>query len=131
MAEDPRWTLKVVRGGGDASAALSGVALFQALWSTLAELLGTAATAVLVERATRRGLSRSPELADLSVERVDGNFEFLLPTSFGMAEGPPHGLRVLAAELRPLLAEMTGEVAVRHLAQHPALRTWAAGIPAA
>lgn len=126
MADEVKWRPRVV-GGGDASAALTGVVLFRTLWSVLADLLGTAATAVLVERAARRALSRSQELSELAIERVDGTFEYMLPRSFDLAEGAPASLRELAVELRKLLAEMTGEVAVHHLAQHPALRTWAAG----
>ncbi|MBI5068568.1 MAG: hypothetical protein HZB56_10030 [Deltaproteobacteria bacterium] len=129
MSDDVRWKRGGV-SGRDASATLSGVALFQALWNALAELLGTAATAVLVERAARRALSRSQELADLAIERVDGNYEYMLPRSFELTKGPPAALRDLAAELRVLLAEMTGDVGARHLGQHPALRTWAAGMPA-
>jgi len=114
-----------VVGGPDASAGLSGTVLFRALWNGLAELLGTAATAALVGRAARRALPRSQELRDLAIERVDGEFQYVVPRSFDREEGPPAALRELAGELQPLLEEMTGGIAVRHLQRVPELRHWA------
>jgi hypothetical protein len=39
-------------------------------WDALAELLGTAATATLLKRAAWRAAARSPELAELAIQRV-------------------------------------------------------------
>lgn len=111
-------------GGG--SAGFSGADLFRKLWAALADLLGTAATAALVTRAARRAVPRHQELRELAIERIDGEFHYVVPASFGRGGSPPEALRALAGELRPLLAESTGEVALRHLAQLPELRDWAA-----
>ncbi len=111
--------------GRDASARLSGTALFRTLWGALADLLGTAATAALLGRAARRAIPRHQELRELTIEQVDGEFLFVVPRSFDRAEGPPDALCELAIELRPLLQEMTGDVALRHLEQFPELRHWA------
>jgi hypothetical protein len=114
-------TLRMVNGD-DAGAGLSGSVLFGTLWASLADLLGSAATAVLVRRAARRALSRSDELYDLTVERLDEEFGYKVPQSFKTSEGPPDALRLLLDELRPLLRDLTGEVALQHLVQVPELR---------
>jgi len=117
------WRPRIVQRG-DAAARVSGAVLFRILWDSLVDLLGTAATAVLVRRATLRALHRSHDLCELAVARVDGEFTYAVPHSFDRAMGPPAALRDLADELRPLLVELTGEVALRHLEQVPELRSW-------
>jgi hypothetical protein len=107
---------------GDAGAGLSDAALFGILWDALVDLLGTAATAALVRRAAGRALARSRELSELTIARVDGDYSYTVPHSLGQASGPPVALRGLADALRPLLAELTGDVALRHLEQVPELR---------
>lgn len=110
---------------GDPTRGLSGAVLFSRLWDSLSGLIGTAATAALLTRAARRAMPRQPDLRELSIERVDGEFHFVVPGSFDRASGPSAALRELAIELGPLLAEATGEVALRHLARVPELRGWA------
>lgn len=104
---------------------LSGAALFGMLWEELVDVLGPTATATLVRRAARRALPRSPELVELDVARVDGEFRYSLPPSFERADAPPAPLRELLDELRPLLAELTGQVVFRRLERVPQLREWA------
>jgi len=101
------------------------------LWDALADLLGTAATAAIVGRAARRALPRSPELGELRIARVDREYGYVLPGSFERTEGPPPALRNLLDEIRPLLVELTGQVALRHLQRVPELREWAAASPVA
>lgn len=113
-------------GGGERDP--SGAVLFSRLWDSLSGLLGTAATAALLTRAARRAIPREPDLRELSIERVDDDFHFVVPGSFDRASGPPAALRELAIELGPLLAEATGEVALRHLARVPELRSWAVAV---
>ena len=43
--------------------------VFKRLWDALADLLGSAATAILVRRALARSLPASPELHDLIIAR--------------------------------------------------------------
>jgi hypothetical protein len=111
---------------GDAAAAVSGAGLFKILWDQLADMLGTATTAVVVNRAARRARNRSHELDGLTISRVDGDFGYVVPPSFAQVRGPSPALRDLYGELRPLLVELTGQVAVRHLEEAPELRGWAA-----
>lgn len=110
---------------GDAAAALSGAALFKVLWDRLSDLLGITATAVVLDRAARRARTRSHELDGLTISRVDGHFAYVVPPSVARARGPSVALLGLLDELRPLLVELTGQVAIRHLERAPELRGWA------
>lgn len=116
--------LRVVKDDDDVAATLSGVVLFGILWDELVDLLGSAATAALLRRALRRALPHSAELADLVIARVEEEYGYRVPAAFGLAKGPPPGLRTLVEELRPLLEELTGKVALRHLERVPELRNW-------
>lgn len=115
--------LRAVRDG-DAAAQLSGSALFKVLWDRLADLLGITATAVVLDRAARSARARGHELDGLTISRVDGQFGYVVPPSFAQTTGPSVALRRLLDELRPLLLELTGQVAVRHLEEVPELRDW-------
>ena len=116
------------RGNGHGAAAGAGLStadLFKLLWEGLADVLGTAATAVIVRRAARRAASRNPELAELVISRDKLDYSFTLPrawTEQAEAAADDRALRGLVRELRPLLVELTGPVVVRRLAQIPALR---------
>ncbi len=122
--------LRAVRDG-DAAAGLSGAVLFKALWDRLADMLGITATAVVLDRAVRRARARSPELYGLTISRADGQYGYVIPPSFARTRGPSVALTSLLDELRPLLVELTGQVAVRHLEEAPVLRGWAPAPPAA
>jgi len=111
------------RGDPDA---VSGTDLFRTLWAALSDLLGTAATAAIVRRALRRALPKNPELREFSIERVDLEFGYVLPRVFDQPEASALALHALLDELRPLLIELTGEVALRSLARIPELESWAA-----
>ena len=104
---------------------LSGTALFKMIWDGLVDVLGTAATATIVRRASRLAQPRSPELGELAIERVDQEYRYVVPRSFDRADGPPAPLRDLLDELRPLLSELTGQVVLRGLERVPQLREWA------
>lgn len=118
-------SLKVVKEG-DAAAGLSGAVLFKILWDELVDILGTTATAVVMERALRRARTASRELGMLTVTRVDGQFGYAVPAAFVQSVGPSVALNSLVDELRPLLVELTGQVAVQLLGRVPELRGWAA-----
>jgi hypothetical protein len=120
--------LRVVKEG-DVAAGLSGAVLFRILWDELVDILGTAATAVVMERALRRARTASRELGELTITRVDGQFGYAFPADFVQAVGPSNALNSLVGELRPLLVELTGQVAVQHLGRVPELRGWAPAPP--
>jgi hypothetical protein len=121
-------SLRVVKDG-DAAAGLSGAILFKILWEELSDILGTTATAVVMERALRRARAVNNELGHLTISRVDGQFGYAVPPSFVQAVGPSVALHKLVDELRPLLVELTGQVAVQHLDRVPELRGWAPAPP--
>ena len=103
-------------------AALSGAALFSLVWEALADLLGTATSAVLVRRAARRGAGASPELAELEISLKELAHRYSLPLAWteGAGETPP-ALRTLIGELLPILGELTGRIAIRRLERIPEL----------
>jgi hypothetical protein len=102
--------------GFTAAAELSVSGLFTILWDALADLLGTAATATLLKRAARRAQARSPELAELAIQRQGLTYSYTCPPGWsGMSGGTPPVLRELIGELRPLLIEMTGQLVIQSL----------------
>ena len=107
----------------DGGPGLPVAALFTILWDALADLLGTAAAATLLRRASKRALGRSPELAGLTIERDGLAYSYVCPLAWNEpSSGVPLGLRELVAELRPLLIEMTGQVVIHHLEEVLELR---------
>jgi hypothetical protein len=97
--------------------------LFTILWDALADLLGSAPTAMLLKRSARRAAARSPELAGLIIQRQGFVYTFNCPTGWsGSAGSTAPALRDLIVELRPLLIEMTGQLVIDHLEQFLELR---------
>ncbi len=82
-------------GGDAARAELSGAGLFKDLWESLADVLGTAATATLLRRAARRAVPRSPELAELAIAKANLEYRYTLP-SVGTAQLSGYGISFAA-----------------------------------
>lgn len=95
----------------------ASAALFAVLWDTLADILGTSATAALLRRAARGAVGRCPELAALRITREELEYRYAVPATVTC-----EALRELVVELRPLLIEMTGLVVVGQLDRVPELR---------
>jgi hypothetical protein len=105
------------------AASPSASALFTLLWDALSDLLGTAATAALVRRAAQRANRLNPELAEVYVVREGLEYRYSVPGAWHVPSGVgDRALRQLVAELMPVLAQLTGPVAARHLAQVRELR---------
>jgi hypothetical protein len=101
----------------------SAAALFTLLWDALADLLGTAATAALLRRAAQRANRANPELAEVYVVREGLEYRYSLPSAWQAPCAPAdRAFRHLVAVLLPVLAELTGPIAARRLAQVPELR---------
>lgn len=102
----------------------SAAALFDLLWESLADVLGTAASATLLRRAIKRAASRIPPSELVSVLRDGLEYKYVFPETWNQPdnEQAARALRVVAAELRVLLIELTGPVVVRRLARLAALR---------
>ncbi len=110
------------RRSGDPETELSGAALFSLVWETLADLLGTAATAVLLRRAARRAVGASPELAELEISVRELEYRYTVPPAWTEGTETPSALQALVAELLPLLFELTGRIAIRRLERVPGLQ---------
>jgi hypothetical protein len=110
--------------GEDSKSGVVPGELFKRLWDTLSDLLGSAATAILVRRALARSLPACPELHDLLIARGNLEYRYTLPRSW--SEPTPAALaelRVFLAALWPLLEEMTGPIALERLLRIPGLVT--------
>ena len=103
---------------------MSAAALFELLWESLADVLGTAASATLLRRAIKQAASRTSPSELVIVTRNGLDYEYRVPETWTQAcsEEALGALRVLAAELSVLLVELTGPVVVRRLARLEPLR---------
>jgi len=105
-----------VSGDQDASSAAE---LFELLWESLADVLGTAAAATLLRRAIKRATSHISSAELVIVVRNAPDYEYRLPETWRQPgnEEALSALRAVVAELRLLLIELTGPVVVRRLAR--------------
>jgi hypothetical protein len=99
--------------------ATSAAELFDLLWESLADVLGTAATATLLRRAIKRAASQASWFEPVVVTKNDLDYVYRLPETWKRPgnEEAIGALRAVAAELRVLLVELTGPVVVRRLAR--------------
>jgi hypothetical protein len=97
--------------------ATSAAELFELLWETLADVLGTAASATLLRRAIKQAASQTSSSEPVIVVRNGLEYEYRLPETWKQPgnEEAFGALRIVAAELRVLLVELTGPVVVRRL----------------
>ena len=98
--------------------------LFALTWITLADLLGTAATATVLRRAARRATIEAPELQELVIKREGLEYTYEVPESWRQAQHYQSlaALRALMDDLGPLLVDLTGSVVVSRLEQLVPLR---------
>jgi len=104
----------------------SAAALFDLLWESLADVLGTAAAATLLRRAIKRAVTRTAWPEPIVVARSGLDYTYRLPDTW---KQPDHDeaideLRIIAAELRVLLVELTGPVVTARLGHLEPLRKW-------
>jgi hypothetical protein len=99
--------------------ATSPAQLFDLLWETLVDVLGTAATATLLRRAMKRAASHTSWSEPVTVTKNGLDYEYRLPETWKEPgnEEAVGVLRVVAVELRVLLVELTGLVVIRRLAR--------------
>ncbi len=99
--------------------------LFATLWHALADILGTAAAATLLRRATQEAAATFPELSALEIRRDTLEYQYKVPAAWSQTGAePPEGLFLLVAVLWTLLKELTGSVVINHLAQVAELREY-------
>ena len=104
--------------------ATSAAELFDLLWESLADVLGTAATATLLRRAIKAAAAKTSWSESVTVGRKGLDYEYLLPETWKQPgnEAAVGALRVVAGELRVLLVELTGAVVVERLGRLAPLR---------
>jgi hypothetical protein len=104
----------------------SAAELFDLLWESLADVLGTAAGATLLRRAIKRSAARSAWSEPIVVARNGLDYTYRLPDTWKQPgnDDAVDVLRIVAAELRVLLVELTGPVVVARLARLAPLRKW-------
>ena len=102
----------------------SAAELFELLWESLADVLGTAAAATLLRRAIKRAASHISSAELVIVVRNGPDYEYRLPETWRQPgnEEAMSALRGVAVELRMLLIELTGPVVVRRLARLASFR---------
>jgi len=90
--------------------ATSAAALFDLLWESLADVLGTAASATLLRRAIKQAVSRTSWSEPVIVTRNGLDYEYRLPeTWLPRIDGYEVGRRIRAAlGKRVLLVALTG-----------------------
>lgn len=112
-----------MNAGGPSAGAQTSAAVFDRLWHTMADVMGSATTATLLRRAARRCAARHPRTLDLDgvvITRDGLEYRFELPPSWRSAESID-AVCALVHELRPLLVELTGQVVLRKLVEIPEL----------
>jgi hypothetical protein len=98
----------------------SAAKLFGLLWESLADILGTAATATLLRRAIKQAAFKTSWTEPpITVARNGLDYEYRLPEIWKQPDNQEAlgEFRVIARELRVLLVELTGAVVVRRLAR--------------
>ena len=97
----------------------SAAELFELLWESLADVLGTAAAATLLRRAIKRATTHGSPAEPVAITRKGPDYEYRLPDTWRQPgnEEAMSALRGVAVELRMLLIELTGPVVVRRLAR--------------
>ena len=104
-----------IRDDGATSASPSTI--LTAVWESMAEVLGTAATATLLRRAAIRAVERMPQLAKLEISRDNLIRYYKVPDTWRTA-AEPNGFQELDAlleDMRPLLIRLTGQIVVRRI----------------
>ena len=120
--QDGNGVSETQHSGGDTTAA----ALFGLLWGTMAEVLGTTATAVMVRRAAQRAAAHWPVLQQLVIHQDGLAYQFQVPATWQEGSNPEAlaALRALGQEVCHLLRAMTGAVVIRRLARVMPLRRY-------
>jgi hypothetical protein len=93
----------------------STAVLFAAVWEALTDLMGSSATATLVRRAAKHGASKRPELRVLVIHKPAFEYEYVVPEAWRDDGGGRDDLGELMRNLVPLLAQLTGSIAIRRL----------------
>jgi hypothetical protein len=104
--------------------ACTAAALFDALWQTLADVIGPTASATLLQRSLKRAALTRPEVAGIVISRDGFTYTYTVPSFWSEdRDDAVAALRHVVRELWPLLIELTGSVVVRRLREVAMLTT--------
>ncbi len=96
---------------------------FEAIWTTLVDILGAPTATTVVRRSARRASVTHPTLAGLTIRRGVLDYEFDVPASWRESQSDSTAdIAALAAEVRIVLEELTGVLVIRTLNEHPTLK---------
>ncbi len=102
-----------------------GCRVFAWLWTKLATVLGTPATAALMRRAISAVAAVNPDLRGIAISRERLTYSYHLPTELCTdPENQAPAYRALFREVLRLTGELTGGVMVRGLIQSDELSPW-------
>jgi hypothetical protein len=106
--------------------ATSAAELFDLLWESLADVLGSATAAILLRRAIQQAALRTPCSEPVIIARNGLEYEYRVPEAWTQPgnDEAVDALRVVAATLRVLLVDLTGPVLVSRLGRLAAFRKW-------
>ena len=93
------------------------------MWESMADVLGTAATATLLRRSIKRANLRQPGLDGVVIARDGFEYSYVVPDRW-KSSGPEQlaELRGLTEELSTLLKQLTGPIVINRLNNLPELR---------
>jgi hypothetical protein len=108
------------------NSATSAAGLFDLLWKSLADVLGTAAAAIILRRAIQQAAPRDASAERVVIIRNGLEYEYRVPQSWTQPgnDAAVDALRRVCAALRVLLIELTGSVVVNLLGRLAPLRKW-------
>jgi hypothetical protein len=90
--------------------------LFDLLWGTLADVVGSATTATLLRRSKNALARRNHGVDELQISREGLEYRYRIPGAWKQHTDETLAvMRSLAAELTPILMELTGDVILRRL----------------
>jgi hypothetical protein len=96
--------------------------LFDLLWATLDEILGSPTTATLMRRSIRQRLGEYGELNELAITRTGFEYAYTVPETWKHANEPSTAaLQAVLQTLCSLLVELSGPIVVRRLKELPQL----------
>ena len=96
--------------------------IFVAVWTALTDMLGSSATAALVQRAVTRAARAHPAVAQIVITRAEFEYTYEIPEAWRRpAADTDAAMRGVVRELCALLVPLTGTVVVRRLRAVPLL----------
>lgn len=108
-------------GARDATAC-SPSDLFDLLWATLVDIVGSPTTAALMRRSVRHQMAHYRELEELAITRQGFEYAYVVPAAWKHANGQSMtALQALVQSLSGFLVELTGPIVVRRLKELPQL----------